>query len=714
MRRLTKELSDLLKPLTSYGDDDEPKPIDSEVFVKYGVITEPQRESLIEELENWFSHGEPMNDLETWLGRDLIPFVPSDHMPLFAFVFEEMDLEYEQLQEMEAEAKADEDEDFDTLRGHAVRLDEPFIGNKNHTNFTDEKIEELLQEQDLHKIPRKYRGPIYRWMQRKLKGAIRDAFRQKARQHTELVQQLKIGRWEIESNFLEQAKIVGMTTTGLSKYRGLLQSVKPKIVMIEEAAETLEAFVTAACMDTIEHIILVGDHQQLRGHCSVPDLEGVPFFLDVSMFERFVVHTIGHTQLQLQRRMIPEIRRIVMPIYPGLKDHPSVLQREPVPGMGGVNSYLFVHNWLEDADSQFSKVNVEEARMLVAFYNYLVDAGVKTPEISVLTFYNGQRKLILRSLRRHPNLQGHRFKVATVDAYQGEENGIVLLSLVRNNQNANIGFLSVINRVCVALSRAQRGFYIFGNAHFICRLNVKWFELVQAMGSNPKRLGYHLPITCDMHHKKQYFQKPEDFDNVNGGCSMPCNEELPCGHLCPLFCHSDAAPPDAGMPAVKLPSGPSPGGSRSQSQVRQVNNRSSQTNLPAGTSSSQMSAKQKADRVEEFQEFAQGGHFEADKKLDAAANKEVAVAVDEDAKRKLQKLDDEMAAALFGDLDDAAARTDSPKKQSLSPKKKEGVVLVRRSPDGRRGVWRGTYDPMVKSEDEEKKEFKGFEKSLLD
>lgn len=224
------------------------------------------------------------------------------------------------------------------------------------------------------------------------------------------------------------------------------------------------------------------------------------------MFERFVVHTIGHTQLKLQRRMIPEIRRIIMPIYAGLEDHPSVLQREPVPGMGGVNSYLFVHNWLEDADSQYSKVNVEEARMLVAFCNYLVDAGVKTPEITVLTFYNGQRKLIRRGLRRHPNLQGHRFKVATVDAYQGEENGIVLLSLVRNNHNANIGFLSVINRVCVALSRAQRGFYIFGNAHFICRLNVKWFEFVQAMGSNPRRLGYYFPITCDMHHKKQYFQ----------------------------------------------------------------------------------------------------------------------------------------------------------------------------------------------------------------
>ena len=226
---------------------------------------------------------------------------------------------------------------------------------------------------------------------------------------------------------------------------------------------------------------------------------------DVSMFERFVRHRIGHTQLKSQRRMIPEIRRIITPIYSDLEDHPSVLQREPVPGMGGVNSYLFNHNWLEDEDSQYSKVNIEEANMVVAFYNYLVFAGVNPAEITVLTFYNGQRKLISRCLRRHPNLQGHRCKVATVDSYQGEENAIVLLSLVRNNRSANIGFLSVINRVCVALSRAQRGFYIFGNAHFICRLNTKWFQIAQAMGSGPRRVGYHLPITCDMHCNREWF-----------------------------------------------------------------------------------------------------------------------------------------------------------------------------------------------------------------
>ena len=330
-------------------------------------------------------------------------------------------------------------------------------------------------------------------------------------EHNALVKELKIGRWEIESNLLEQTKIIGCTTTGLSKYRGLLASLKPKVIMIEEAAETIEAYVTAACMSTVEHLILVGDHEQLRGHCSVNDLEGYPFFLDVSMFERLVRHDLGHTQLTKQRRMIPEIRKLLMPIYDNLEDHPSVLKRKPVPGMGGINTYFFIHDWLEDTDLLMSKVNIVEADMVVQFFTYLVHNGMKPEEITVLTFYNGQRKLLFSRLRRHKDLQRNHFKVVTVDSYQGEENAVVLLSLVRSNHHNSVGFLSVMNRVCVALSRAQRGLYIFGNGPLLFLNSLKWFQVAQIMGENPRRMGRYLPLRCEVHKNYEYFKR-KDFE----------------------------------------------------------------------------------------------------------------------------------------------------------------------------------------------------------
>ena len=151
------------------------------------------------------------------------------------------------------------------------------------------------------------RGPVYNHMALLLKTTIRNEFREKAKQYAKASQDWKIGKWEVDYNYLREARVIGMTTTGLSKYRGLVQSLRPKVVLIEEAAETLEGFISAACVPSVEHLILVGDHQQLRGRVNEHGLEGNPFYLDVSMFERLVRNHVDFTQLKRQRRMSPEV-----------------------------------------------------------------------------------------------------------------------------------------------------------------------------------------------------------------------------------------------------------------------------------------------------------------------------------------------------------------------------------------------------------------------
>lgn len=500
MRRLVKEMQELVKPLT-VGE-----PFTEELFKAYGVLTHQQCELLVKGANSWVDLTLPDSvtaAISKWAGDELVQADRRTMPESFGFDYEEMDLEFEQLKELEAEAKLSNDDEFEGLRGEQVRFDEPLTG-RWRLGRSNEELETLLKNADLWDIPIDLRGPLYRHMQQRVKQQMVQKMRGLAKEYDKQSKNLKIGKWEYDTNFLQASNIIGCTTTGLSKYRGLLDSLKPKVVLIEEAAETLEAYVTAACFTTLEHLVLVGDHQQLRGHCNEPELEGKPFFLDVSMFERLVRNQVEFTQLTRQRRMHPEIRRGLMPIYPNLEDHPSVFLRDAVPGMGDIRSFLFCHDWREDHDDLMSKINRREAVMVVGFYNYLVTNGVKTKDITVLTFYNGQRKLIMRGLRMHPNLQGERFKVVTVDSYQGEENGIVLLSLARSNDKKNIGFLSVANRICVALSRAQRGFYLFGNARMICKESVLWFKLLQAMAENPRRVGFHLPLTCQTHGIKTY------------------------------------------------------------------------------------------------------------------------------------------------------------------------------------------------------------------
>ena len=71
----------------------------------------------------------------------------------------------------------------------------------------------------------------------------------------------------------------------------------------------------------------------------------------------------------------------------------------------------------------------------------------------MLTTYKGQLSQLNNVMSKY--FSGVR--VTTVDSYQGEENDIILLSLVRSNVQEKIGFLQSANRVCVALSRARKG-----------------------------------------------------------------------------------------------------------------------------------------------------------------------------------------------------------------------------------------------------------------
>jgi helicase required for RNAi-mediated heterochromatin assembly 1 len=497
-KQLITEMTNLLKPLNQTE-----QPFSSELFMNYGLITLAQYTSLQKGAAEWVRVDEPdqvPGDISMWLGRDLLVANVRTMPEEFGIEIEEVDLEFEQLKEMEAESKLDDDDAFDVLRGPYVALKEPFVGRKAR-GVTEETVKNALLKQDMWAINESHRGAVYEHLQQRLKDEMLKVLRKIATQYAETVIEARIGRWEVDATYLRKARIIGMTTTGLSKYRGLIDSLKPKIVMIEEAAETLEAYVTAACFDSLEHLILVGDHQQLRGHCNVQELEGAPWNLDVSMFERLVQNNVGHSQMIKQRRMIPEIRRALKPIYKALEDHESVLNRPSISGMGGVNTFFFSHDWPESSDMLKSKINEDEANMVVGFFDYLVMNGMETKAITVLTFYNGQRKLILRKLRNHPNLQGCFFKVVTVDSYQGEENEIVLLSLVRNNANEQIGFLSIGNRVCVALSRAQRGFYLFGNSQMLCFASNLWWDVIQVIGGNPNRVGFSLPICCEKHQQ---------------------------------------------------------------------------------------------------------------------------------------------------------------------------------------------------------------------
>lgn len=92
----------------------------------------------------------------------------------------------------------------------------------------------------------------------------------------------------------------------------------------------MEAHLLAALTPSVQHFILIGDHEQLRPSMSVNDLKNKG--IDISMFERLVQNNFPYSILNCQRRMRPEIRKLVRPIYKDLTDHESVRKYDNVRG----------------------------------------------------------------------------------------------------------------------------------------------------------------------------------------------------------------------------------------------------------------------------------------------------------------------------------------------------------------------------------------------
>ncbi|KAI6660404.1 NFX1-type zinc finger-containing protein 1-like [Oopsacas minuta] len=387
---------------------------------------------------------------------------------------------------------------------------------------------------------------------------------ERSEQYALLCDDVKKVNREIDLYILQEAAVVGMTTTGAARNSELIRQLNPRIIFVEEAAEVLEAHIIASLTKHVQHLILIGDHQQLRPSNADYTL-AINANLNVSLFERLIKNKVEHVTLQHQHRMRPEISQLIRPIYPHLIDHDVVKGYEELYGVRE-NIFFIDHHIPEDnaEGANTSKTHKYEALYLATLANYLVNRGYGTDEITILTFYQGQKFCILDELRRI----GIRLRVSTVDKYQGEENRVILFSVVRSNKRNIIGHCSIDNRVCVALSRAKEGLIMIGNARSLraasrgTQSNL-WNTVLDNFG--PSRVSETFPLYCHRHPaSSRDIHTPQELEKYKDGiCKLPCEELLNCGHRCKLLCHyinhrkvkckefCERMNPECGHPCVK-------------------------------------------------------------------------------------------------------------------------------------------------------------------
>jgi hypothetical protein len=401
---------------------------------------------------------------------------------------------------------------------------------------------------------------------------------------TSLVEEKQSLCQESELQILRDARIIGATTSGAAKYHDLLTAKAAGVVLVEEAGEVLESHILSSLSSATEdsnptkHLILIGDHKQLRPkveNYGLTTVSGRGYNLDCSLFERLILAGHPSVALEVQHRMRPTISALVRAqTYPNLQDHESVHRRPRVKGVS--EDIVFIdHSHFEDgADTEggTTKANLFEAKLSIEILRYFLLQGYRSGQIVFLTPYLGQllavTQLMNSELREltalvsesdmvdlgslnpeQPPLDSkgpvptEGIRCSTIDNFQGEEADIIVISLVRSNRRGNIGFLKEEQRVNVLLSRARHGMFLVGNSSTLRNSGSGrkvWEPILNMLASGGKLLK-GLPTTCQLHPDDEPIELciPADFRHIrpNGGCNRPCTYRVSCGHVCPMMCH---------------------------------------------------------------------------------------------------------------------------------------------------------------------------------
>ena len=288
-----------------------------------------------------------------------------------------------------------------------------------------------------------------------------------------------------------QARVVAMTSTGLSAQREMLlaQGFQYTNVIVEDCGQMLDfetflAFAAQQDSSKVERIVLVGDHAQLPAVVTNRWVSETSNFSQ-SMLTRF--HRLGcqTVVLETQARSRPSIASLWTWTYPGLGSLPDEGDSIPTnPGLTYEYQFVNVEKFNGQGESQpmmHYYQNLGEAEYIVAVYMYLRLKGYDGSRISILASYNGQRMLIQDVLKARCTsnaLFGEPATVTTIDQYQGQQNDIVLVSLVRTEAP---GHNSDVRRLVAALSRARLGVYVFGRVDLYASGSSEVTRIVQTM-----------------------------------------------------------------------------------------------------------------------------------------------------------------------------------------------------------------------------------------
>lgn len=367
------------------------------------------------------------------------------------------------------------------------------------------------------------------WAIRKAIRELRKNRKKGSENYHQKMDRLKSRAAEIElrinAELFGEARVIACTLVGSAHH--LLEGMKFGTLFIDEAAQALEA----ACwipMKRASRVILAGDHCQLPP--TVKSIAALRAGLGKTLMERIAENKPEVvTLLKIQYRMNDEIMRFSSDWFYGGKvesapqikyrsvldyDHPITwidtsneenqitIEGEDAPedsasassAASAVNQNSELNFKEQFVGESFGRINKAEAELtLLTLAEYFTKIGKQRVleeriDVGIISPYRAQVQYLKKLIKKYEFFKPYRrlISVNTVDGFQGQERDVILISLVRSNDEGQIGFLKDLRRMNVAMTRARMKLIILGNKDTMTKhpFYKKLWEYVKAINNN--------------------------------------------------------------------------------------------------------------------------------------------------------------------------------------------------------------------------------------
>lgn len=367
------------------------------------------------------------------------------------------------------------------------------------------------------------------WAIRKAIRELRKNRKKGSENYHQKMDRLKSRAAEIElrinAELFGETRVIACTLVGSAHH--LLEGMKFGTLFIDEAAQALEA----ACwipMKRASRVILAGDHCQLPP--TVKSIAALRAGLGKTLMERIAENKPEVvTLLKIQYRMNDEIMRFSSDWFYGGKvesapqikyrsvldyDHPITwidtsneenqitIEGEDAPeDSASTASSVSAANQNSDLNfkeqfvgESFGRINKAEAELtLLTLAEYFTKIGKQRVleeriDVGIISPYRAQVQYLKKLIKKYEFFKPYRrlISVNTVDGFQGQERDVILISLVRSNDEGQIGFLKDLRRMNVAMTRARMKLIILGNKDTMTKhpFYKKLWEYVEAINNN--------------------------------------------------------------------------------------------------------------------------------------------------------------------------------------------------------------------------------------